>query len=114
MPLHPAQQTSDDITLLVDCRFTMVLAASPSADEEKATAFLLVRDSTGKDVCVGYCRLQFDGTWHTRLTVSLKQTQRSLVTLIVVLMLWCSYGLSVITLDRIVLPFLWRTCSVAN
>lgn len=82
MPLHPAQQTSDDITLLVDSRFTMVLAASPSVDEEKATAFLLVRDSTSKDVCVGYCRLQFDGTWHTRLTVNYDESSQTDSTLI--------------------------------
>lgn len=70
MSLHPDHLTSDEVRLLVDSRFTMVVAASSSVDEANAPAFLLVRDASGKDVCVGYCRLQLDGTWHTRLTVT--------------------------------------------
>lgn len=77
MTLHPDQQASDDITLLVDGRFTMVVAPSPTVNEEYAPAFLVVRDSNGKDVCVGYCKLQFDGTWHTRLTVTYDESSQS-------------------------------------
>lgn len=77
MSLHPDQQASDDITLLVDGRFTMVVAPSPTVDEEYAPAFLLVRDASGKDVCVGYCKLQYDGRWHTRLTVTYDDSSQS-------------------------------------
>lgn len=70
MSLHPDQQASDDITLLVDGRFTMVVGTSSAVDEQYAPTFLLVRDSTGKDVCIGYCRAQYSGAWHTRLTVT--------------------------------------------
>lgn len=74
--MHADYPTSDEVTLLVDNRFTMVVAASPTVDEADAPAFLLVRDR-GKDVCIGYCRPQADGTWHTRLTVTYDEISES-------------------------------------
>ena len=74
-----SQPTScDEICVLDDGRFYVVVVKSAGQREEDASAFLLMRETRGgKDPCVGSAILELDGAWNTRITVTYDEVSES-------------------------------------
>lgn len=68
----------DEICVLDDGRFYVVVVKSAGQCEEDASAFLLMREARGgKDPCVGSAILELDGAWNTRITVTYDEVSES-------------------------------------
>lgn len=68
----------DEICVLDDGRFYVVVVKSAGQREEDASAFLLMRETRGaKDPCVGSSILELDGAWNTRITVTYDEVSES-------------------------------------
>ncbi|MEE9873352.1 MAG: hypothetical protein PBV86_21585 [Delftia lacustris] len=66
-----SEMDCQEICVLDDAQFYVVVVKSAGQREEDASAFLLMRETgAAKDPCVGSAILELDGAWNTRITVT--------------------------------------------
>lgn len=67
----------EEIKLLDDGKYSLIVVTSPAQLEDDAPAFLQVRNTAGENVCIGSVIKQIDETWMTRLTVTYDEASES-------------------------------------
>lgn len=67
---------TEDVLVLDDSKYYVVVVLSTAYDDEDASAFLHRRDVLGQ-TCIGTCILCIDGTWEARLNVIFDENSNS-------------------------------------